>query len=77
VGLEIKVRPRLAELLKEKGLTQLKLSEKSGVPQGAISRFDRSVQHKDEILFRIAHALGVSIQDLFEVEIKEKPDADQ
>jgi len=65
--------------LKERGLTQAQLSEKSGVPQGAISRFDRSVQHRDEILFKICLALNCKVEDLFEVEVieKEKPGADQ
>jgi len=36
------VKPRLNVLMKERGLTQMKLSEMSGVPQTSISRFDRN-----------------------------------
>ena len=61
------VTPRLAALLKERDMTQLELSALSGVPQGAISRFDRNSRHTDEHLFAIARALGVNVEDLFEV----------
>jgi hypothetical protein len=43
------------------------LSEKSGVPQGSISRFDKNSRHEASHLFSIARALGVSVEDLFEV----------
>jgi len=62
------VKPRLNHLMKERGLTQMKLSEMSGVPQSSISRFDRNNQHIDWHLFKIAKALGVSLEDLFEIE---------
>lgn len=60
------VKPRLNELLKERGWTQMQLSEKSGVPQGTISRFDKTSQGKYLMLFLLANALEVSIEDLFE-----------
>lgn len=69
--IKIKVRPRLKEILQEKGWTQEYLSERSGVPQSAISRFDRSTQRKDEHMFAIAHALGCKVDDLFEKTIIE------
>jgi len=65
------VRPRLSELLKERGITQLELSRMSGVPQGTISRFDKNNRHEAAHLFTIARALGVQIEDLFEVEEEE------
>jgi transcriptional regulator with XRE-family HTH domain len=68
----VNVRPRLSELMKEKGWTQTKLAEASGVPQGSISRFDKNERHVDSHVFSIARALGVSVEDLFEV-IEEEP----
>lgn len=68
----MKIRPRLGEIIKERSLTQLALSEQSGVPQAAISRFDKSTQHKDEHLFMISRALGLKVDDLFEVVDEEK-----
>ncbi|MBE5103306.1 helix-turn-helix domain-containing protein [Priestia aryabhattai] len=62
------VKPRLNDLMKERGLTQMKLSEMSGVPQSSISRFDRNTQHIDWHLFKIAKALEISVEDLFEIE---------
>ncbi|MEH7320760.1 transcriptional regulator [Priestia megaterium] len=62
------VKPRLNDLMKERGLTQMKLSEMTGVPQSSISRFDRNTQHIDWHLFKIAKALEISIENLFEVE---------
>ncbi|MDF2855741.1 MAG: hypothetical protein K0Q87_1592 [Neobacillus sp.] len=61
------VKPRLKIILKEKGLTQDELSRLSSVPQGTISRFDNQVKHPDNTLFRIARALNISVEDLFEV----------
>ena len=63
----VTVVPRLNKLLKERGWTQMQLSEKSGVPQGSISRFDKNSRHEASHLFSIARALGVSVEDLFEV----------
>ena len=64
--MKVRVVPRLNKLLKEKGWTQMKLSEESGVPQGSISRFDKNNRHDDSIVFSIARALDVSVEDLFE-----------
>jgi transcriptional regulator with XRE-family HTH domain len=61
------VKPKLVALLKERGLTQMQLSEMSGVPQGSISRFDRNDRHADVHVFAIAKALNVKVEDLFEV----------
>jgi transcriptional regulator with XRE-family HTH domain len=61
------VKPKLMALLKERGLTQMQLSEMSGVPQGSISRFDRNDRHADVHVFAIAKALDVKVEDLFEV----------
>lgn len=61
--MRIVIRARLSELLKERGMSRL-----SGVPQGSISRFDRNSRHESAHLFAIAGALGVRIEDLFDVE---------
>lgn len=63
----ITVKPRLLSILKERGITQMHLSEMSGVPQGSISRFDRNESHTDWHLFAIARALDMRPEDLFEV----------
>jgi transcriptional regulator with XRE-family HTH domain len=62
------VRPQLLSILKDRGLTQMDLSGLSGVPQAAISRFDKTTQCKYEHLFRISRALNISIEGLFVVE---------
>lgn len=62
------VKPRLGEILSERGLTQTALAQQAGIPQAAISRFDKSGQHKDEHLFLIARALGINVEELFIVE---------
>ncbi len=64
----LKVKPRLKDVLTEKGLTQSQLSEISGVPQGSISRFDKNEKHMDWHLFSIARALDVPVEYLFTVE---------
>ncbi|MDR9852913.1 helix-turn-helix transcriptional regulator [Paenibacillus sp. VCA1] len=69
--MEIKITPRLGEILKERGLTQTQLSEMSGVPQGSISRFDKNTRHDDAHLFAISRALGIQIEELFRVETVE------
>ncbi|WP_275444823.1 helix-turn-helix transcriptional regulator [Paenibacillus sp. ACRRX] len=61
------VIPRLGEILSERGMTQMELSDLSGVPQGSISRFDKNSRHDDVHLFAIARALGVTIESLFKV----------
>lgn len=63
----IEVTPRLSVILKERGITQTQLSEMSGVPQGSISRFDKNSRHEAAHLFAISRALGVSIEELFQV----------
>lgn len=61
------VVPRLGELLKERGLTQMQLQDLSGVPQASISRFDTNKRHEATHLFAISTALGVTIEQLFTV----------
>jgi len=63
--MELQVKPILSEILEERGLTQKKLSDMCGVPQSAISRFDKNKQHSDVHLFSISRALNLKIEDLF------------
>jgi transcriptional regulator with XRE-family HTH domain len=50
------------------GITQMQLSEMSGVPQGSISRFDKNTRHEDSHVYSIARALKVPVDKLFVVE---------
>lgn len=68
--MEYVVTPKLMKILKERKLTQLQLSEMSGVNQSAISRFDKNKQHLDTHLVAISKALNISIEDLFEIDIQ-------
>ncbi|QNR65043.1 helix-turn-helix transcriptional regulator [Paenibacillus peoriae] len=68
----LKVKPNLMSLLKEKGITQLQLSETTGIPQGSLSRFDKNSRHESAHLFTIARALGVGVEDLFTVQEQEE-----
>ena len=64
----INAKPNLLPLLKERGLTQMDLSNLSGVPQGSISRFDKNSRHESDHLFSIAKALNVTVDKLFIIE---------
>ncbi|MGG6309823.1 helix-turn-helix domain-containing protein [Paenibacillus macerans] len=68
----LEIKPKLLAILKERGLTQNDLANAAGIPQAAVSRFDKNVQFRIEHLFRISKALGISIEDLFEVEEQEE-----
>ena len=57
---------KLNELLRKRGLTQTQLSDRTGIPQGTISRFDKKTRHEIKHLVSIANALNVRIEDLFE-----------
>ncbi|MBT2723068.1 helix-turn-helix transcriptional regulator [Bacillus sp. ISL-46] len=60
--------PKLNKILEERGLKQIHLAQMTGIPQGTISRFDRSRQHMMSNLITIAKALDLSVEDLFEIE---------
>ncbi|WP_168748415.1 helix-turn-helix domain-containing protein [Bacillus mojavensis] len=70
--MKLKVTPRLIAVMKEKGWTQARLAEASGVTQGSISRFDKNGRHEDWHVFSIAKALGVEVDELFEIEETEE-----
>jgi hypothetical protein len=48
-------------------MTQTQLSELTGIPQASISRFDRNQKHMATHLVLISRALGLTIDDLFEI----------
>lgn len=76
--MKVDVRPRLGEILKERGLTQVQIAEMSGVPQGSISRFDKNNRHEAAHLFALKAALGLaSVDELFEVAIEESKGDDE
>jgi putative transcriptional regulator len=76
--MKVIVKPRLLEILASRGLTQKKVAEAAGIPQAAISRFDKQQNHADAHLFALKAALGLSsVDELFEVTIEdEKKDAE-
>ncbi|MGQ9006929.1 helix-turn-helix domain-containing protein [Bacillus stercoris] len=43
--MKLNATPRLHAVMKEKGWTQARLAEESGVTQGSISRFDKNSRH--------------------------------
>jgi transcriptional regulator with XRE-family HTH domain len=66
----IKVTPNLERARKDAGLTQVELAAKSGVPQAAISRFDKSAQGSYANLIALARALNVPVEALFSIEVE-------
>lgn len=65
--MKLLIRSRLRDLLEERGISQRKFAKMCGVEQGALSRFDAQLGHDDTVNIRIAWALGIPLQDLFEV----------
>jgi len=59
----------LAELRKDAGLSQYELARYVGVPQANIAFWERSEKPpRSEVLPKMAQALGVSVEDLLNVE---------
>jgi transcriptional regulator with XRE-family HTH domain len=66
------VKPRLSEIIDERkkndpSFNQRKVALLSGLTEGTISRFDRQSRYEITNLFKIADALNVKIEDLFQV----------
>jgi transcriptional regulator with XRE-family HTH domain len=61
---------RLRETRKQRGLTQIQLSELAGVEQGTISRLENGESDRPswEIVARLARALDVPPEELFPIE---------
>jgi transcriptional regulator with XRE-family HTH domain len=51
---------RLKELRKEKGLTQIELSQLSGIPQNQISRFEKGMKMNEDYIIMLAKTFKVS-----------------
>lgn len=67
---------RIADLRKEKGMTQLELAEKMGVTDKAVSKWERNLSLPDAgSLPRLAEIFQVSVDELMQgrAEAKEKP----
>lgn len=64
---DIMVKPRLNEILKERGMTQNDLAQLTGITQPVISRFDKNTQHRSIHLYLISRALDIKIDELFTV----------
>lgn len=58
----------IAELRKEKGMTQLELAEKMGVTDKAVSKWERDLSCPDiNSLPNLAEILGVSVDELMQI----------
>lgn len=58
----------IAELRKEKGMTQLELAEQMGVTDKAVSKWERDLSCPDiNSLPKLADILGVSVEDMLQI----------
>lgn len=59
---------RMAAIRKAQGLTQRQLADKIGANQGTISKIEKGIGNPtQDILVRIASALGVELIELFDI----------
>lgn len=65
---KLKIQGNVQNILDELGWTQKMCEEMSGVPQGTISRFDKSSRHSIQTLFLLSRTFNRPIEDLFTVE---------
>ncbi|MBG9776159.1 helix-turn-helix domain-containing protein [Brevibacillus laterosporus] len=66
------ITPKLNQILKQRKMTQSELSILTGIPQGTISRFDKNSRFEISHLYAISKALGIRIEDLFEISKNEE-----
>lgn len=64
-------REKLQELLKrirqDKGIRQIELAEKLGVPQSFISKYESGDRHLDVLeLRKVCEAMGISLQEFIQ-----------
>ncbi|OMD66670.1 helix-turn-helix domain-containing protein [Paenibacillus odorifer] len=64
----VKVTPKLNKVREERNLNQTQLSKLAKVNQPFISKFDKTENYSITNLISIARALGVSVEDLFNIE---------
>ena len=66
---------RIAELRKEKGMTQLELAQQMGVTDKAVSKWERDLSCPDiNTIPRLAQVLGVSMDELMQIYTSDKPE---
>jgi len=71
--MNLKVGANIRELRHRQGITQEKLAEKLGTTSQAVSRWESAVGYPDiELLPHIADAFGVSLDELFGKDAREK-----
>lgn len=71
-----KAKPRLKELLKEKGIDKQKeFALMVGVTEPTISRFDTQTRYDIDVLVSVSKALNVPIEELFYIEENEETDS--
>ena len=62
---QLKIGKFIAECRKQKGLTQLQLSEKLGITDKAISKWERGISMPDaSIMLEVCDILGISVNEL-------------
>ena len=68
IGMKKTLGMMIAELRKEKGMTQLELAEKMGVTDKAVSKWERDLSCPDiNSLPNLAEILGVSVDELMQI----------
>ena len=66
---------RIAQLRKEKGMTQLELAQQMGVTDKAVSKWERDLSCPDiNTIPRLAQVLGVSMDELMQIYTSDKPE---
>ena len=62
---QLKIGKFIAECRKQKGLTQMQLSEKLGITDKAISKWERGISMPDaSIMLEVCDILGISVNEL-------------
>ena len=62
---QLKIGKFIAECRKQKGLTQLQLSEKLGITDKAVSKWERGISMPDaSIMLEVCGILGISVNEL-------------
>ena len=68
----------IAAMRKERGMTQLELAEKMGVTDKAVSKWERDLSFPDvNSLPRLAEIFNVTVDEMMQVKVNTKEDADK
>ncbi|MED3911223.1 helix-turn-helix transcriptional regulator [Peribacillus simplex] len=62
-----KAKPKMNEIRKAKGINGKELAALAGVTEPTISRFDSQSRYDIDVLVSVSKALGVTIEELFEI----------